>query len=205
MSSCLSGLCPVHQQEEDTTWVPAGVQTRTNAHSSKRVVLSHTTSDKDRSERAAVEPTLLSTNCYCQRFSPETLPHFLKGEDESGLKRRLKCWSARSGSSGDCEWGGRGCAMRSGLTMFHVLTMFDSEIYLCVPSWNGSCFHVPIKCVVQQRLFPFKTWLHKILVLSKHFLSHWWNKIGIAHRELRIIEFDDKGPRPYTTQLSKSR
>lgn len=67
-----------------------GSSLSTYAQSSKRVVLSHTTSDKDKSERAVVEPTLLRTNCYCQRFSPETLPHFLKGEDESGLKRRLK-------------------------------------------------------------------------------------------------------------------
>lgn len=178
MSSCLAALCPVDQQEEDTTRVPAGVQTHANAQSSERVVLSHTTSDKDRSERAVVEPTLLSTNCYCQRFSPETLPHFLKGEDESGLKRRLKCWSARSGSSGDCEWEGRGCAARRGLTTLHVLTMFDSSRYLSVHSRKGSGSHVSITTLW---FFSFNTLL---IGLSKHFLSHWWGRIGIAHKRV---------------------
>lgn len=128
--------------------------THSNAQSSKRVVFSLTTSDKDRSERAVVELTL-GTNCYCQLFSPETLLHFLKGEDESGLKRRLKCWRARGGSSGDYEWDGRGCAARRGLAMIHVLTMFDSYMYLSVPSWNGSGSHVSVRCVAQLWLFLF--------------------------------------------------
>lgn len=88
-------------RQEDMAWAPAGVRRLRDAQSSKRGVSSLTTSDAYRSERAAVEPTLLSTNRYCQHFSPETLPDFLKGEDESGLKRRLKCWSAWGGSSGD--------------------------------------------------------------------------------------------------------
>lgn len=142
----------------------------TYAQSSKRVVLSHTTSDKDKSERAVVESTLLSTNCHCQRFSPETLPHFLKGEDESGLKRRLKSWSSRGGSSGDCEWEGRGRAVRRGLTIFHVIC----KIYLSV--------HVSIRLYSTAVTFLFS--LNTLLkCLSKHFLSHWWDRIGISHTQ----------------------
>lgn len=143
-----------------------------NAQSSKRVVLSFTTSDKDRSRRAVVVPTL-STNRYCQRFSPETLLHFLKGKDESGLKRRLKCWSAQGGSSGDCEWeGGVGVHGEERSAMFHILTMFESKIFVCpylIRNWF-SCVHM-VYTVLQLWLSIFN---QQMLGLSTHFLSNCW-------------------------------
>lgn len=68
-----------------TTWGPAGEQAHRNEQSSKKVVLFLTSSDKDRSHEVVVEPTL-SANCNCQRFSPETLLHFLKGKMKVVLK-----------------------------------------------------------------------------------------------------------------------
>lgn len=59
------------------------------------------------------------------------------GGDESGLKRRLKCWSAWGGSSRDsAEHEGRGYAASRDLAMVHVLTkyiavMFNSNIFVC--------------------------------------------------------------------------
>lgn len=102
-------------RNEGSSW-----STQSHRPTSERVVSSLNTSDKDRRKRAVVEPTLLNANCYCQRFSPETLPHFLKGEDESGLKRRLKCWSAWSSSSGDSVNEKGGCAQRGEVWPFSV-------------------------------------------------------------------------------------
>lgn len=60
---------------------------------------------------AVVESTL-STNCYCQRFSPETLLHFLKGKMKEVLKGS---WSVEvhevalvgivNEKGGDAQWG----------------------------------------------------------------------------------------------------
>lgn len=53
--------------------------TNMHKHTSKEVVMTCATSDKDSSEKAVVKLTRLNTNCNCQHFSPETLSHFLKG------------------------------------------------------------------------------------------------------------------------------
>lgn len=121
-----------------TTWAPAGERTQTNTKSTKRVVLSSATSDANWSERVVAEPTPFSTNCYCQRFSPETLPHFLKGEDESGLKRRLKCWSAWGGSSGDSVNEKGGDVQWVEVWPCSMFKPCLTVIYLSVPCWKGS-------------------------------------------------------------------
>lgn len=99
---------------------------------SKRVVLSSPLWTKaEKEKRAVAEPALLSTNCYCQCFSPETLPHFLQWEDERRLKRALevlKC--VRQLQWGQCERDGRGFTATRGPDMLCVLTMFDSNIFV---------------------------------------------------------------------------
>lgn len=147
MSSCLSGLCPLYHwriHDIGSSWCPYPQETHKALRGLSYPLLLQTKTEVKGPWLSQLSALTAIVSTFHQR-----LCFICEGEDESGLKRLLKCWSTRSSSSGDCEWEGRGCEVRRGLAMFHVLTMFDSWNMCLSPAEKEVVSFMSIRCLVQ--------------------------------------------------------